>query len=515
MVATINKGVELQHFNEYMQEVSVNGSLLPMGGILQRSAKKFPQGIALICRDRNISYHDLYYRALRFSKVLQERGLKPRDRVLLLIENSIEFYVAYYGIVQLGAVVAPLNVFLQEREVSHIMADAKPALIVTSTMFAHLFVGDNIPPILTQELMDFASPIPETFDDIDVVALEADEMAALMYTSGTTGFPKGVMLSTRNIMTSIGQGLARFRWLAEGERVFGPLPLFHSFAQNTCVWAGIFAGCTIILVPKIERKYILEGLAQQPTIFLGVPALYGLLCLLKTAPLESVKIFVSGGDALPDKIRSAFALVYQRKMCNGYGLTETSPTISVDLEDVIEPTNNVGNPVVGVECAIRDEQNNDLPRGAIGQLWVRGDNVMLGYYNAPEVTEAVIKDGWFATGDLAYIDQKGKIVISGRSKDLIIHKGINIYPQEIENVILLHSNVMRVGVIGKVDDGSGEIPIAFVQLREKDESIVMSLKELCLKNLAAYKVPRQFICSVDPLPITATGKVDKKVLRAR
>jgi long-chain acyl-CoA synthetase len=323
------------------------------------------------------------------------------------------------------------------------------------------------------------------------------------------------MLSSRNIMTSIGQGLARFRWLVEGERIFGPLPLFHSFAQNTCVWSGLYAGCTVILIPKIERKYILEGLAQRPTIFLGVPALYGLLCLLKTAPLESVRAFVCGGDALPDKIRSAFALVYQRKLFNGYGLTETSPTIAIDLDDTTEPTNNVGQPVVGLECAVRDDHGTDLPHGAIGQLWVRGDNVMLGYYNAPEMTQSVIKDGWFATGDLVYLDPKGKIVISGRSKDLIINKGINIYPQEIENVILLHPNVIRAGVIGKVDEAVGEIPIAFVQIREKDEEMAKSLKELCLKNLAAYKVPRQFICSVDPLPITATGKVDKKVLKKR
>jgi len=501
-------------FDAYYKELNPKGTFMPMGALLQRAARMFPTSLALICRDRTITYQDLYGAAVQFSNMLRERGIKPRDRVLLLVENSIEFYVAYYGIAQLGAIVAPLNVFLQERELSYIVADAKPALIVASTTYVPLFVGDNLPHIVTEQEMSFTPP-GSHMPEFEVVALEPDEMAALMYTSGTTGFPKGVMLSTRNIMTSIAQGLARFDLRLEGDRFFGPLPLFHSFAQNACVWIAFFAGCTVILIPKIERKYILEGLEKKPTVFLGVPALYGLLCLLKTAPLDSVRLFICGGDALPDKIRSAFALIYQRKLCNGYGLTETSPTISIDIDDVTAPTHNVGYPVIGVSCQIRDEQGNNLPNQTIGQLWIRGDNVMLGYYNAPDMTDEVIKDGWFATGDLAYIDSLGKIVISGRSKDLIIHKGINIYPQEIENVILMHPNVLRVGVVGSVDEDVGELPIAFVQIKETDHTMAKSLRELCMKNLAGYKVPRQFICSTDPLPMTATGKVDKKTLRKR
>jgi acyl-CoA synthetase (AMP-forming)/AMP-acid ligase II len=156
-----------------------------------------------------------------------------------------------------------------------------------------------------------------------------------------------------------------------------------------------------------------------------------------------------------------------------------------------------------------------VPQGQVGQLWVKGDNIMLGYYNAPEATRDVLKDGWLQTGDLAYLDNKGRIIISGRSKDLIINKGVNIYPQEIENVIVLHPNVLRVGVIGQEEESVGEVPIAFVQLREQEAGIEQTLKNLCLKNLAAYKVPRDFFCSVEALPMTATGKVDKKVLRVR
>jgi len=370
------------------------------------------------------------------------------------------------------------------------------------------------PIMVTQDAMDMNTPVPVTLPEFDIPARPAHEMAVLLYTSGTTGFPKGVMLSSANALINTIQGMPRIDFNRQA-RVFCVLPLFHSFAQNTCVWASIIRGCTIILVPKIDRRMILKALKHKPDIFLGVPALYGLLCLLKTAPLGSVRYFVSGGDALPDKIRAAFELIYNRKICNGYGLTETSPLIAFDADDRLEPTSTVGRPVIDLAISLRDEHGTEVPQGAVGQLWVKGPNVMLGYYNEPQKTAEVLQDGWLDTGDLAYLDARGKLVMSGRVKDLIIHKGLNIYPQEIENCILTHSAVLRVGVIGKKDESSGEVPIAFVQLRAEHENIEQELKELCRKNLAAYKVPREFMCSIQELPLTATSKVDKKKLRAR
>lgn len=316
-------------------------------------------------------------------------------------------------------------------------------------------------------------------------------------------------------MTNVAQVMSCMP-LCKAQRLFCILPLFHSFAQNTCVWTALFSGCSVVVVPKIDRRGIFEGLKHNPTIFLGVPALYGLLCLLKTAPISNVDFFICGGDALPDKIRAGFELIYRRKLCNGYGLTETSPLISIDLEDVSEPTNNIGKPAIGVSCSIRDAQGNKLSHGEIGTLWVKGDNIMMGYYNAPEKTEEVLKDGWFCTGDSAKLDDNGKLLICGRDKDLIIHKGLNIYPQEIENIILGHMAVMFAGVIGKQDEMHGEISIAFVQLQPGKSSKGMDkvLRELCKKNLATYKIPRQFIFVTD-MPLTATKKVDKKILRAQ
>jgi len=502
---------EQQKFDFFYNKILDNGTIMNAGKLLQRGYENFPENTALIYKDRFVSYKELYHRSCLFGKKLVAQGVKPSDRVLLFFRNSLEFYVAYFAIWQVGAIVAPLNIFLSERELAHIVNDSKPKLIVVSSDKIDFFRDDNSISVLTEKDMDLTSEVPQNLPAFDIPSKEPNDLVVLLYTSGTTGFPKGVMLSSKNIMTNVVQVLSLMPF-SESQRVFCVLPLFHCFAQNTCIWASLFSGSTVVVVSKISRKEILNGLKHRPTIFLGVPALYGLLCLMKTAPLSSVEYFISGGDALPDKIRMFFSLLYRRKLCNGYGLTETSPLIAVNLEDVIEPTNNIGVPVLGVDCSIRNENGHELTKGQTGELWVKGDNIMLGYYNDREKTEEVIVDGWFNTGDLAKFDKNGKLIICGRLKDLIIHKGLNIYPQEIENVILKHDAVLRVGVIGQDDNSFGQIPIAVVQLRSKSENIEKELRDLCAKDLAAYKVPRRFII-VGDMPLTSTSKVDKKNLR--
>ncbi len=499
-------------FQLLYKECLRNDKLMFAGRLLWRAAQFNGDGIALIYQDKEITYKKLYAQACALSKkIIEQHGLKPRDKAIICFENCPEFYIVYFALWQAGVIVVPVNTFLKEKELAHIITDSEPALIFTSSDRIPLFQQTEVvlPPIMTEKEIEDVDVSAAVEDNI--IDLEPEELAALLYTSGTTGLPKGVMLSSKNIMTNVLQ-IASLLGISHHERLLGILPLFHSFAQNTCVWASIFYGVTIILIPKIERKEILNGLRHKPTVFLGVPALYGLLCLMKTAPLDSVRLFVSGGDALPDKIRAGFSLLYHRKIANGYGLTETSPVISVNLENATSPTSSVGKPLFGIECAIRDEQGNDLPRNGIGTIWVKGNNIMLGYYRASEMTDKVLKDGWFDTGDLGYRDEKGAIVITGRLKDLIINKGFNIYPQEIENVILSHANVIRAGVIGK-HDGDGEVPVAFVQIRIEQQGIEKELRTLCMNHLATYKIPRKFICSTQELPMTATGKIDKKVLR--
>jgi len=499
---------------EFLQPfvIDEHDRMLFVGCLLQRAALLFKDETALLCDDRTISFNELYHRAVLFSKTLLSLGLQPHDRVLLFVPNSIEFYIAYFAILQCGAVVAPLNIFLTTAELEHIVSDAQPTLIITAKEKKELLSKVSVPVVIAQEVLElqiFTNEIPI----FKVHALQEDELAVLLYTSGTTGFPKGVMLSSKNIMTNVIQAISSIP-LCKSQRLIGVLPLFHSFAQNTCVWTSLFAGCSVIVVPKIDRRSLFKGLERKPTVFLGVPALYGLLAMIKNADLDSVHYFVCGGDALPDKIRTVFELVYRRKLCNGYGLTETSPLISVDLQDVAGPTNNVGKPSVGVDCSIRDDQGREVSHGEIGVLWVRGDNIMLGYYNAPEKTKEVLQDGWLCTGDFAQFDKEGNLLICGRDKDLIIHKGFNIYPQEIENVILSHMSVLYVGVIGVAGELQGEIPVAYVQLLSgaNKETTTSALLSLCKKNLAAYKIPRKIIF-IDNMPLTSTNKVDKKVLR--
>lgn len=507
------------NFNEHKtyshlhQTIIEHNHITCLGQVLQYAAHKYPQSTALICAEKSISYHELFYFACLLSKQLQERGIKQGDRVLMLVENSIEFYVIYFGILQAGAVVVPLNIFLHERELAHIIGDAKPTLLICTSSRAEKIreFATDLPPMLDETCVNVDTPVSPTIPEYTIIKIPTDEMTALLYTSGTTGFPKGVMLSSKNILTNVLQVITRFGILKQ-ERVLAVLPLFHSLAQNICVWASILMGSTIIVVPKLERRAILTGLMHRPTIFVGVPALFGVLCLLKTAPLDSVSYFFSGGDALPDKIRAAFSLIYRRKISSGYGITEASPVVSCDMEDKTVPTNSAGRVLYGLDCRIFGETGSEAPKNTIGEIRLKGDTVMLGYYNAPELNKTVFSDQWLCTGDLGYFDDDEKLIITGRVKDLIINKGIKIYPQEVENIILLHPLVVAVGVVGAPDPESGQLPVAYVQVRQTEPGIEQALKTLCMQHLAPYKVPRKFYCLTKSLPTTATGKVDKKAL---
>ncbi len=504
---------EQRLFDTYYQSILHNDAIFFAGCLLQRASKLFPTNVALICQGVSVTFQELYHHAVGVSKRLQDLGVKPRDRVCLLYENSIEFYYAYFGIWQTGAVVVPLNTYLHEKELLHIIKDAQPvALLISDTLRDKIrdIATDILPSVIDQAELTALIASAQQADEFEIFQLYPDEMAALLYTSGTTGVPKGVMLSSRNILTNIVQGLVLIP-VTPADKIFGVLPLFHSFAQFICVWGSFFLGATVIVVPKIERRYILEGLTHKPTIIIGVPALFGLFCLLR-APLDNVRYFISGGDALPDKIRSAVELIYRRRLCNGYGMTETSPLIAANFDDQLLETNTVGQPAIGITCSIRDEDGNELAHGQTGILWVKGDNVMLGYYNDATSTRAILKDGWLNTGDCAYIDTQGRIVISGREKDIIKNKGFMIYPQEIENILLIHAAVLQVGVVGKPDEAVGEVPVAFIVLREPLAHAEKVLKALCAQHLATYKIPRQFII-LEKMPLTALGKVDKKRLR--
>jgi long-chain acyl-CoA synthetase len=522
------KDSELDFFNAIKKQYSdENGNLLHVSQILRITSIKFPENIAITYQNESISYKELYIKTILLSKTLINNYLiKPNDRIVIFSENSLSFYIIYLAVWAAKATVNPVNIFLHQKELAHIINDSQPSLIFTSHKLKNkienvlnspeciysipIVTPDIIKEKVDTKLFSFLLKENHVTESQDI-----NTMCLLLYTSGTTGFPKGVMLSSKNILTNTIQSYARFKVMGKLciEKFFCVLPLFHLFAQNVCLWLPIITGSSIIVVPKIDRALIRQAFKDKPTLFFGFPALYGLLCIMKNLDLDSVKIFISGSDMLPDKIRSAFGLIYGRKIYSGYGLTEASPVVSLNNSDTEEASHVVGKPLIGISCEIRNNKNQRLPRESTGILWIRGENIMIGYYKEPKLTKTMIKDGWLNTGDFAFINSEGTIAITGRSKDIIIHKGLNIYPQEIENVLLKHPSVFKAAVIGKREVISGEIPIAYLAINttDKTNNLEKSLKNLCTENLAPYKVPRKFIY-VENLVVNGSGKIDKNKL---
>lgn len=481
--------------------------LMFAGGLLERAARLWAERTALLCDTEKITFGELFAKTVPLTHHLLQKGITPDHKILILYENSPRFYHAYYGAWQTGAVIVPVNTFLQPHELEHIITECEPAVILASEKLA-----PKIPEAFRDRLLeekDIAT-LPEPSTAPTIPQKNPDELALLLYTSGTTGLPKGVMLSSRALLTNALQGACEFT-ISENERIYAALPLFHSYLQNCCLWSALIVGAATIIVPKIDRSSLLKGLKHNPTIVLGIPQLYGLFCMMRSVSFPYVKYFICGGDALPDKIRIAFELIFRRRLCNGYGLTETSPAISVQLEDTATNTNDVGRPVIHLTVEIRDE--NLHKTSGIGSIWVSGKNSMQGYYHAPEATSKILHDGWLNTGDLGMVEGTGHLVICGREKDLIINKGVKIYPQEVENVLMSHPEVTAAGVIG-VEDRTTQVPVAFVAVKKTYPALEQELLTLCQERLARYKVPRAFYLETQ-LPQTATGKVDKKVLRAK
>lgn len=502
-----------KRFELLKREFSSQGELIHPSTLLQRAATKWPDRIALVCGAETMTYSSLLKKAYTFAQHLITKGAVPGDRILILYENSIEFFVAYHGAWLTGAIIAPLNSFLGEKELEHIVRDANPRLFVASPAFAEKVKNiPGIPPLVSIFPLQLPEiPLGQPPFNFPITHPPLHEPTVLLYTSGTTGLPKGVMLSGKAITTNCLQAIALFD-ISGTERIFAPLPLFHSYMQNTAVWGPLFVGAQTIIVPRITRKALIEGLAKKPTFILGIPHLYGIFCLMRNLSFPAAKMLVSGGDALHNATACAFKLLYGRRIANGYGLTEAAPLIAVQVDEAHAPASSVGKPLPGISISLRDENQNEVPQGSIGTIFVKGDNLMNGYYNAPDATKKILVDGWLNTGDLAYLDKQGALVICGREKDLIVNKGLKIYPQEIENVLAKHPSVMLAAVVGG-QHANEEFPVAFVVPTGRTPNLEQQLKEHCRHSLAPYKVPRTIIIK-EKLPLTSTGKIDKKVLKA-
>jgi long-chain acyl-CoA synthetase len=483
--------------------------------VLTDSAERDPDHVALRLDDMEVSYGLLDEGSARLAAVLADRGLKPGDRVGIMLPNVPYFGVCYYGVLRAGGVVVPMNVLLKRREVAFYLGDSGAEL-----MFAWEGFADDANAGAQEAGAECIVVKPGEFEKLlagveprrEVVDRAPDDTAVILYTSGTTGTPKGAELTHANLKTNC--EITRDMFGIGGDVVtLGALPLFHSFGQTCGMNATLAAGGTLSLIPRFDPGKALEIIERdRVNLFQGVPTMYSALLhhegheKFDTATLE---LCVSGGSAMPVELMRSFEEAFGCKILEGYGLSESSPVASFNRPDRERKPGSIGIPIEGVEMKVVDDDGNDVPQGEVGEIVIRGHNVMKGYWNKPDETGETLIDGWLHTGDIAKIDEDGYFFIVDRKKDLIIRGGYNVYPREIEEVLYEHPAVREAAVIGVKDDNLGEEVGAAVALKDGEEASAQELRDFVKEQVAAYKYPRR-VWFVDDLPKGPTGKILKR-----
>ncbi|RKT86968.1 long-chain acyl-CoA synthetase [Saccharopolyspora antimicrobica] len=507
--------------------------MLNLAVFLDDSVRRHPHREALVCGDRRLTYAEVGALADRVAGLLVSRGIRPGDRVAITCPNLPEFVAAYYGILKAGAVVVPLNVLLKEREIAYHLNDSGARAYFCFEGSAGMPTGecgraaaDRAPEcanlfIITSD-PEAASPIEGTESlaqaldshaEFATVVRESTDTAVILYTSGTTGQPKGAELSHANMVLNALTANQLFDSTpAERDTHLVALPLFHSFGQSINMNAAFSVGARMVLMPRFEAGAALDAMALEGvTVFAGVPTMYwGLLDAQGSSGAENLRLAISGGAALPVEIHKRFEERFGVRIHEGYGLSETSPLAIFSPPGQDPRPGSIGLPVWGIEVELVDEQWNAVD-GGVGEIAIRGHNVMKGYLARPEATAAVMRDGWFRTGDLARRDADGFYYIVDRAKDMIVRSGFNVYPREVEEVLMSHEAVSLAAVVGVAHDSRGEEIKAFVIRADTAHVTEAELIAWSREQLANYKYPR-LVEFVDSLPMTATGKVLKREL---
>jgi long-chain acyl-CoA synthetase len=488
---------------------------------VERGRRLYPERPALVFEDRTISYARLDELAARAANALGGLGIREEDRVALLLPNIPAFVYAYLGILKLGAIAVSLNVMLKTKELAFFLGDSGARIVITTEDLArripagelshleHVLLAeggrDGAPRLET--LMDRAAPIARAGK------LDANRAAAIVYTSGTTGLPLGVTLSHGNVVSNI-RAKTRYTGMRPEDRVLLFVPMFHCFGQNAVLNSVLNTGATAVLMREFSLDGVLEAISRHGvTMFFGVPTTY-ILLLECASPeeLRSVRYYFSAAATMPREVARRWRATYGVAIHEGYGLTETSPFASYNHETEYR-LGSIGTPIEGVEMKIVDvDDGRDLPDGEIGEIAVRGPNVMLGYWNRPEETRRAIVEGWFHTGDLGHFDGDGYFFLVDRLKDMINVAGLKVYPAEVEDVLYGHAGVSEAAVIGAEDAVTGERVEARVVARPGHAVSEEALLAHCRREIASYKVPSrvEFVAS---LPKNATGKVLRRMLR--
>ena len=478
-----------------------------------------------------VSYAQLASAASQVQRHLEALGVERGDRVALSMPNVALMPALYYGIVAAGAICVPLNPLLSGAELEYHLRDSgakvlfafagtrlaseasSTVLVKNGSVRCEIFTGGEGSPVAP-----FDAPAETVLEPVPVAASDA---AIILYTSGTTGKPKGATLTHANILSNARSCVSVFGFTAE-DVIFGGLPLFHAFGQTVSMNAAFAASATVALLPRFTPDGALNLIESAGVLVLAaVPSMYvSLAAALEAEPERArslrgrIRFGISGGSPLPAPVHAAWKTLIECPVYEGYGLSETSPVVSFNQAEFGMVLGSVGRVLPGVQVQVRCPEGSECAPGVSGQLWVRGENVMAGYWNNPAATAEVFDGEWFATGDVARVDEQGNIFIVDRIKDMVLRNGYSVYPREIEDVLYTHEQVQSVAVLGVPDERVGEEVVAVVMPRPgADEGVLQAeLNALARTRLAAYKYPRRYVM-VESMPLGPTGKILKRDLR--
>ncbi|GAA0416750.1 AMP-dependent synthetase [Actinoplanes capillaceus] len=509
---------------------------LSLATVLAEAARRYPEKVAIVdAGGERITYRELWAQTRSYAAGLRELGVGPGDTVAIMIPNVGDFPRVYFAALAVGARIVPVSLLLNAEEVGYVLTDSGAKLLVTHSAFlaagapAAAAAGTklvNVGP-LPADLPQYPPRLEEISATLEplrtYVTREAEDVAVILYTSGTTGKPKGAMLTHLNLVMNAAVNVFDVHPLTGDDVVLGCLPLFHTFGQTVGMNATFRLGGTLVLLPRFTGEAAIElMLKEKVTIFHGVPTMYiGLLeAAAKAETLPRLKLCVSGGASLPVAVLEKFAGAFGSTIWEGYGLSETSPTATTNQPAFGAKPGTVGHPIWGVEVEIArpevPERIEFLPDGELGEIVIRGHNVFAGYLNRPEASAEALIDGWFRTGDLGVRDENGFISIVDRTKDLIIRGGFNVYPREVEEVLARHPSIQQVAVIGVADETLGEEICAVVVPADpkpgEDSLTEAELIEWSKERLGKHKYPRQ-VRFTESLPLGPSMKVLKRELR--
>ncbi len=492
---------------------------MSLAALGEENVRRYGEYVSLTFEGREWTNVEQQRAAGRLANALRRLGVGPGDRVVVMLPNCPEVLQAYGAILRLGAVVVPVIFLLNADEVRHILADSGARVAITSPDLAPKldgFTGTIIAVGGAPGARAYEELVAREDDACPVVARADDDLAVVLYTSGTTGRPKGVALSHDNLESNA-RAAANLYELDRDRWALAVLPLSHSYGL-TLMNAGHILGTRAVLLRWFQPELVLETIQRfRCQQMAGVPTMFVYLLHFPGAErfdTSSMRLWGAGAAPLPVEIVEPFEAKFGGRLLEGYGLTEASPVVSAHRLSGVRKLGSVGQPIPGVEVTIRADDGRTLPAGEVGEVCVRGRNVMVGYYQMPEETARTIVDGWLHTGDMGRLDADGFLYIVERKKDLIIRGGFNIYPREVEEVLYAHPAVAEAAVVGTPDPLMGEEVVAFVVIRPGASASADALVAFCQERLAKYKCPRR-VRFVDALPKNPVGKILRKELRAR